>query len=131
MGISLLDCIDSNGERARQKIYDKITNYAKNLVKVGNEIEIEFGIPIINKRISVTPIALIAAASDDKNYTAFAKTLDKAAEEVGVNFIGGFSALVQKGFTKGDEILIHSIPQCFSFPAFSSRYYVYAKRKEN
>jgi len=114
MGISLLDCIDSSGERARQKIYDKITNYAKNLVKVGNEIETEFGIPIINKRISVTPIALIAAASDDKNYTAFAKTLDKAAEEVGVNFIGGFSALVQKGFAKGDEILIHSIPEALS-----------------
>lgn len=114
MGISLMDCIDSNGERARQKIYDKITHYAKNLVKVGNEIETEFGIPIINKRISVTPIALIAAASDDKNYTAFARTLDKAAKEVGVNFIGGFSALVQKGFAKGDEILIHSIPEALS-----------------
>ncbi len=114
MGISLLDCIDSNGERARQKIYDKITKYAENLVKVGDEIETEFGIPIINKRISVTPIALIAAASDDKNYTAFAKTLDKAAKEVGVNFIGGFSALVQKGFAKGDEILIHSIPEALS-----------------
>lgn len=114
MGISLMDCIDSNGERARQKIYDKITKYAENLVKVGNEIETEYGIPIINKRISVTPIALIAAASDDKNYTAFAKILDKAAKEVGVNFIGGFSALVQKGFSKGDEILIHSIPEALS-----------------
>ena len=114
MGISLMDCIDSNGERARQKIYDKITKYAENLVKVGGEIETEFGIPIINKRISVTPIALIAAASNDKNYTAFAKILDKAANEVGVNFIGGFSALVQKGFAKGDEILIKSIPEALS-----------------
>ncbi len=111
MGISLLDCIDSSGEKARKRIYDKITKYAENLVKVGDEIETEFGIPIINKRISVTPISIIAAASGDTDYVAFAKTLDDAAKEVGVNFIGGFSALVQKGFTKGDEILIHSIPE--------------------
>jgi uncharacterized protein len=114
MGISLLDCIDSDGEKARQKIYNKITLLAKNLVKVGEEITSEFGIPIINKRISVTPISLIAGASDDKDYVAFAKTLDEAAKAVGVNFIGGFSALVQKGYHKGDEILINSIPQALA-----------------
>ncbi|MCX8582234.1 PFL family protein [Gilliamella sp. B3482] len=114
MGISLLDCIDSNGEKARQKIYDKITTLAKDLVKVGDQITSEFGIPIINKRISVTPMSLIAGASDDKDYVAFAKTLDSAAKAVGVNFIGGFSALVQKGYHKGDEILIKSIPQALA-----------------
>ena len=114
MGISLLDCIDSDGEKARQKIYNKITRQAKDLVKVGDQITSEFGIPIINKRISVTPISLIAGASDDKDYVAFAKTLDEAAKAVGVNFIGGFSALVQKGYHKGDEILIKSIPQALA-----------------
>ncbi|MCX8575514.1 MULTISPECIES: PFL family protein [unclassified Gilliamella] len=114
MGISLLDCIDSDGEKARQKIYDKITKLAKNLVKVGDQITSEFGIPIINKRISVTPISLIAGASNDNDYVAFAKTLDQAAKAVGVNFIGGFSALVQKGYHKGDEILIKSIPQALA-----------------
>lgn len=114
MGISLLDCIDSDGVKARQKIYDKITRLAKNLVKVGEDISSEFGIPIINKRISVTPISLIAGASADKDYVEFAKTLDAAAKAVGVNFIGGFSALVQKGFHKGDKILIDSIPQALA-----------------
>ena len=114
MGISLLDCIDSDGAKARQKIYDKVTRLAKDLVKVGDQITSEFGIPIINKRISVTPISLIAGASDDKDYVAFAKTLDEAAKAVGVNFIGGFSALVQKGYHKGDEILIKSIPQALA-----------------
>lgn len=114
MGISLLDCIDSDGEKARQKIYEKITRLAGNLVKVGEDISSEFGIPIINKRISVTPISLIAGASDDKDYVEFAKTLDAAAKAVGVNFIGGFSALVQKGFHKGDKILIDSIPQALA-----------------
>lgn len=114
MGISLLDCVDSDGEKARQKIYDKITKLAKNLVKVGDQITSEFGIPIINKRISVTPISLIAGASNDSDYVAFAKTLDQAAKAVGVNFIGGFSALVQKGYHKGDEILIKSIPQALA-----------------
>ena len=114
MGISLLDCIDSDGEKARQKIYEKITRLAKDLVKVGDEITSEFGIPIINKRISVTPVSLIAGASDDKDYVEFAKTLDAAAKAVGVNFIGGFSALVQKGCHKGDEILIKSIPQALA-----------------
>lgn len=111
MGISLMDCIDSDGEKSRTRIYDKITRYAENLVKEGDQIETEFGIPIINKRISVTPLSLIASASGDKDYVAYARTLDRAAKEVGVNFIGGFSALVQKGFSRGDRVLIDSIPQ--------------------
>ncbi|AFV02997.1 hypothetical protein UNSWDHB_2555 [Dehalobacter sp. UNSWDHB] len=114
MGISLLDCIDASGEKARRRIYDKITRLAQNLVKVGNEIETEYGIPIINKRISVTPMAIIASGSEEESYVEFARTLDKAAREVGVNFIGGFSALVQKGFTKGDRILIESIPEALN-----------------
>lgn len=114
MGISLLDCIDADGEKARQKIYDKITTKAKDLVKVGEEIEMEYGVPIINKRISVTPISLIAGASSDTDYVAYAKTLDAAAKEVGVNFIGGFSALVEKGYHKGDEILLRSIPRALA-----------------
>ncbi len=111
MGISLLDCIDPDGEKAREKIYNKIYSKAKNLVKVGEDIEKELGIPIINKRISVTPISLIAQASDDTDYVEYAKVLDKVAHDVGVNFIGGFSALVHKGYTKGDKILIKSIPE--------------------
>ena len=114
MGISLLDCADSDGEVAREKIYTKLTTMAKDLVKVGEQIESEYGIPIINKRISVTPIAIVAGASADKDYVAFAKTLDAAAKAVGVNFIGGFSALVQKGYTKGDQILIQSIPEALA-----------------
>lgn len=111
MGISLLDCIDADGDKAREKIYNKIMRCAKDLVKVGNEIETEFGIPIVNKRISVTPISLIAGATDEENYVKFAEVLDKAANDLGVNFIGGFSALVHKGYSKGDRILIKSIPQ--------------------
>jgi len=114
MGISLLDCCDSDGEKSRQKIYDKITTLAKDLVKVGEQIELEYGIPIIHKRISVTPIALIAGSSSDTDYVEYAKTLDKAAKAVGVNFIGGFSALVHKGYTKGDRILIDSIPEALA-----------------
>ena len=114
MGISLLDCIDSDGEKAREKIYKKITTCAKDLVKVGQEIESEFGIPMVNKRVSVTPISIIAGACDDKDYVEFAKVLDKAAEELGIDFIGGFSALCQKGYTKGDEILIKSIPKALA-----------------
>ncbi|MBK2001986.1 PFL family protein [Listeria ivanovii subsp. londoniensis] len=114
MGISLLDCMDGDGEVARKKIYHKIVTKAQNLVSVGEAIESEFGIPIINKRISVTPIAIIAGSSADSYYVEFAKTLDAAAKAVGVNFIGGFSALVQKGYTKGDEILIRSIPQALA-----------------
>ncbi|UPH48123.1 PFL family protein [Listeria innocua] len=114
MGISLLDCMDGDGVVARKKIYQKIVTKARNLVAVGEAIESEFGIPIINKRISVTPIAIIAGSSTDTDYVEFAKTLDAAAKEVGVNFIGGYSALVQKGYTKGDEILIRSIPQALA-----------------
>lgn len=114
MGISLLDCIDSDGDKAREKIYNKIVSSAKDLVKVGKEIENEFGIPIVNKRISVTPISIIAGATDETDYVKFAQTLDKAAETLGVDFIGGFSALVQKGYTKGDKILINSIPEALA-----------------
>lgn len=115
MGISLFDCADENSDKACEKIYKKITTYAKDLVKVGEDIECEFGIPIINKRISVTPISIVAAASKDcDDYVKFAKTLDRAAKDVGVNFIGGFSALVQKGFTESDKKLIESIPQALA-----------------
>lgn len=114
MGISLLDCADSDGKKACRKIYDKITKYAENLVKTGEDISREFGIPIINKRISVTPISLVAGASDFKSYVPFAKALDEAAKATGVNFLGGFSALVYKGATKSDSILIDSIPEALS-----------------
>lgn len=114
MGISLLDCCDSDGAKSRMKIYEKIVRCAENLVKVGEDIETEYGIPIINKRVSVTPIALIAQACSDTNYTAFAEILDKAADAVGINFIGGFSALVQKGYSKGDRILLDSIPEALA-----------------
>jgi uncharacterized protein (UPF0210 family) len=114
MGISLLDCIDSDSDRACERIYQKITTKAKDLVKVGEAIEAEYGIPIINKRISVTPIGIIAAATPDTDYVKFAKTLDKAAKAVGVNFLGGFSALVEKGYQHGDKILIDSIPQALA-----------------
>ncbi|MDV3429517.1 MAG: PFL family protein [Bacillota bacterium] len=114
MGISLLDCCDSDGKKSRDKIYEKITRYAENLVKVGEDIGVKYGIPIINKRISVTPISLIAQSSSDESYVEYAKVLDRAAKTVGVNFIGGFSALVQKGFTKGDIILINSIPEALA-----------------
>lgn len=114
MGISLLDCIDSDGDKARSKIYDKITKSAEKLVQVGNEIENEFGIPIVNKRVSVTPISIIGGATNETNYVKFAETLDKAAKAVGINFIGGFSALVQKGCTKGDKVLINSIPEALA-----------------
>ena len=114
MGISLLDCADSDANNACEKIYNKIMKKAGNLVKVGQDIEKEFGVPIINKRISVTPIALVAGASDAKNYVPYIKTLDRCAKELGVNFIGGFSALVQKGITPADRILIDSIPEALA-----------------
>lgn len=114
MGISLLDCIDSDSDRACQKIYDKITTKAKNLVRVGEQIQEEYGIPIINKRVTVTPIALIAAASHDKDYVKYALTLDKAAHALGIDFIGGYSALVQKGYQTGDRTLIKSIPEALA-----------------
>ena len=114
MGISLMDCIDSDADRCREKIYNKIVTSAKDLVKVGREIENEFGIPIVNKRVSVTPISIIAGATDEDDYIKFAQTLDKAAQDLGIDFIGGFSALVQKGYTKGDKILIKSIPKALA-----------------
>lgn len=114
MGISLLDCSDSDIDKACGKVYDKICRYAENLVKTGEDIEAEYGIPIINKRISVTPVAMIAAACPGKNPVKFANALDKAAKQVGVNFLGGYSALVQKGFGPGDYALIQSIPQALA-----------------
>lgn len=114
MGISLLDCIDSDSDKACQKIYDKITTKGKDLVKVGEQIQEEYGIPIINKRVTVTPISLIAAASHDQDYVKYALTLDKAAHTLGIDFIGGYSALVQKGYQSGDKTLIKSIPEALA-----------------
>lgn len=116
LGISLLDCITSNLEQLNQNIYTKITTAAKDLVSTGEAISSEFGIPIVNKRISVTPIALIggSACKKPEDFVTIAKTLDKAAHEVGINFIGGYSALVAKGMTKADELLIRSIPMALS-----------------
>ncbi len=116
LGISLLDCAGPDLAQVNQRIYDKITTIAKNLVATGNKIQREFGIPIVNKRISVTPISLIGAAAckTPEDYVTIAKTLDRAADEVGVNFIGGYSALVSKAMTTSDELLIRSIPQALS-----------------
>ena len=116
LGISLLDCIDSDLNELNRKIYEKITKTAENLVSVGQDIETEFGIPIVNKRISVTPIALVGAAAcrTPEDFVTVAKTLDRAAETVGVNFIGGYSALVSKSMTKSEENLIRSIPQALA-----------------
>lgn len=114
MGISLLDCISGDADTACTKIYDKITKKAENLVKCGEKIEKEYGIPIINKRISVTPIAMICAAAKGADPVKYALTLQKAADTCGVNFIGGYSALVQKGFSAGDLELIKSIPEALS-----------------
>lgn len=114
MGISLRDCCRANARQAATAVYDKITRLARELVPVGEAIESEYGIPIVNKRISVTPISFIAESSDAEDYVLFAKALDDAAREVGVNFIGGFSALVHKGYTKGDQILLRSIPEALS-----------------
>ncbi len=111
MGISLFDCADEDPKRACEKIYNKITRCAKDLVKTGEDIENTFGIPIVNKRVSVTPISLVAAASKTDNYLMFAEALDKAARTIGINFIGGFTALVQKGFMNADKVLINSIPE--------------------
>ena len=131
LGISLLDCIDSNLETLVQKIYDKITRTAKELVPTGAAIEKEFGIPVVNKRISVTPIALVggSAAKSPEDFVEIAKTLDAAAKEVGVNFIGGYSALVCKGMTAADRFLMESVPHalaatervCSSFNVGSTR----------
>ena len=113
MGISLLDCCDSDPEKACEKIYNKITRLAGNLVKTGEDIEKEYGIPIINKRISVTPISMIIASSGG-DPVMYAKALQRAADATGVNFIGGFSALVHKGFSAGDEELIRAIPRALA-----------------
>ena len=114
MGISLRDCADPDMQTCARKIYDKITRKAEKLVKTGCDIESELGVPIINKRISVTPIAIVGESCGETNYTPLAVALDKAAHEVGVNFIGGFSALVDKGYTKGDRNLIASIPEALA-----------------
>ena len=114
MGISLIDCADPDINKFNENIYKKITTYAKDLVKVGDEIAKQFGVPVVNKRISVTPIAIAAAGCKTDSYVSIAKTLDKAAQECGVNFIGGFSALVQKGCTPSDRILIDSIPEALA-----------------
>ena len=116
LGISLLDCMDSDLEKLNKNIYEKITVLAKDLVKTGEKIELEFGIPIVNKRISVTPIGLIggAACKSPEDYVTVAQTLDRAAKEVGVNFIGGYSALVSKAMTKSDELLIRSVPKALA-----------------
>ena len=114
MGISLLDCCDPDLKTCCDKIYRKITRCAKDLVKVGEDIEKEFGIPIVNKRISVTPISIVAGSCETDSYVEIAKTLDAAAITCGVNFIGGFSALVQKGCTTGDWKLIRSIPEAMA-----------------
>ena len=118
MGISLLDCIDDDIDKACTKVYDKICRSAKDLVKTGEDIQREYGIPIINKRISVTPIAMVAAPCQSKKVVKFAHALDKAAKELGVNFIGGYSALVQKGFASGDYALIESIPEALATTDF-------------
>lgn len=116
MGISLLDCTGSTLEEVEEKIYKKITTKAKDLVKTGEEIEREFGVPIVNKRISVTPIAIVGGSvcKTEDDFVSLAKVLDRAAKEVGVNFIGGYSALVSKGMTKADELLIQSLPKALS-----------------
>lgn len=116
MGISLLDCIDSSVEKVCENVYNKITTLAKNLVSTGKDIEKEYGIPIVNNRISVTPIALVgsAACKTTDDFVEIAKSLDRAAKEVGVNFLGGYSALVSKGMTKAEELLIRSIPKALA-----------------
>ena len=114
MGISLLDCCDEDINKVADKIYDKITKKAEKLVETGEQIEKEFGIPIVNKRISVTPVSIVGASCRQTNYTPLAIALDKAAKTCGVNFIGGFSALVHKGFTNGDLNLINSIPEALA-----------------
>lgn len=114
LSLSLRDCIDRDVNVVCENIHNKITKYAKNLVEYANEFENDYSIPIINKRIAVTPISLIGEACKNPDYVKIAKTLDNAGKEVGVNFIGGFSALVEKGCTKGDELLIESIPEALA-----------------
>lgn len=118
MGISLLDCARSDPKEACRRIYDKVTRRAEKLVETGRAIEAEFGIPIVNKRISVTPMALVAGSSDTEDYVPFALAMDQAAKTCGVDFIGGFSALVQKGFSEGDKKLIRAIPEALASTDF-------------
>ena len=116
LGINLMDCIDSDLKRLKEKIYEKITKTGKHLVSTGKEIESEYGIPIVNKRISVTPIALLGgdACKDPEDFVTLAMTLDEAAKNVGVHFIGGYSALVSKGMTKAEKNFLYSIPKALS-----------------
>jgi uncharacterized protein (UPF0210 family) len=114
LGINLKDCIDSNLDRFKEKIYEKITRYAKSLIKESNFLEEKYGIPIINRRIAVTPVSLITETLDERGLLEIAKTLDKAAKDSGIDFIGGYGALVQKGMTKSDERLIESMPKVFA-----------------
>ncbi|HNY21458.1 MAG TPA: DUF711 family protein, partial [Treponemataceae bacterium] len=114
MGISLRDCAGPSGLESRRRVRDKILRVAGRLVSVGREIEAEFGVPIINKRIAVTPISLVAESSDETDYSPWAKTLDEVAIELGIDFVGGFSALVQKGMTVGDARLLESIPRALA-----------------
>ena len=117
MGINILDCADQDIKGFCDKIYDKITKNAERLVQTGDEIAVEYGIPVVNKRISVTPVALAASACRAESYVPIAEALDRAAKEVGVNFIGGFSALVQKGITASDQKLIASVPEALALTA--------------
>lgn len=117
MGISLIDCMDTDINRSCEKIYNKVYKYAKDLVKVGNEISKKYGIPIVNKRVSVTPIAMLVGVSGG-DPVLYAKTLDKVAKDIGIDFIGGYSALVQKGFAPGDRELIDSIPRALNETSF-------------
>lgn len=114
LALSLRDCISEDIDKVCDNIYNKIKKYAKNLVEYADELADEYSIPIINKRIAVTPISLIGEACKNPDYVKIAQTLDKAAKEVGVNFVGGFSALVEKGCTKGDKLLIESIPEALA-----------------
>ena len=114
LGVSLLDCAGSSGTETRRRIREKLLRVAGPLVKVGTDIEMEYGIPIINKRVSITPMAMVAGASDDVDYTPYAKVLDEVAKELGIDFVGGFSALVQKGFSAGDTRLVDSIPEALA-----------------
>lgn len=120
MGINLMDCMTDDLERLNKNIFDKITRLAKNLVSTGDEIGLEYGVPIVNKRVSVTPIAIVgsSACKTSEDFVSIAKTLDRAAEAVGINFIGGYSALVMKGMTNADRLLIESIPQALSETRF-------------
>ncbi|MDR1986289.1 MAG: PFL family protein [Treponema sp.] len=114
LGVSLLDCAAASGVETRRRIREKLLRIAGPLVKTARALEIEYGIPIINKRVSVTPLALVAAASDDQDYTPYAQVLDEVVKELGIDFVGGFSALVQKGFSQGDQRLIDAIPRALS-----------------